>query len=147
MPTPCPGCSKLCSLENGEPEVNDVEIGDGSITASVRLVRNSSCCDQEMKEYNYELNLDISKELKAHEDKYHNGVPQTYSVEEDSCDVDESGGNRYAKNMIGVTLSVDVTCDGEHDDDDADGLDTLKKNVGNYSLEDKTNAGSFDELN
>jgi hypothetical protein len=150
MPSPCPGCNKLCSLENADPEVNDLEINDGVITASVRLARTSACCSEEMKEYTYEMELGITADIEAHEDKYHKAQDaegnesteaQEYEVDEDGCDVDESGGSRYAKNMISVTLNCTVMCMGEHEKDPA-GQDV----VGSYTLTDSINAGSFDEL-
>lgn len=53
-----------------------------------------------------------------------------------------SGGSRYAKNMISVTLNCTVTCQGEH----IKRVESAEEVVGEYSLTDATNAGSFEEL-
>lgn len=157
MPSPCPNCNKMCSLENGEPEViNTVEISDGIITASIRVARQSACCSEDMKEYTYECSLDVTSAITDHEEKFHNSVSQEYDVDEGDCEVNESGGGRYAKNMICVCLSVDVTCQGEHVDtvetSVLDGREVTTQlaaevaNVGTFELIDETNAGSFEEL-
>jgi hypothetical protein len=154
MPSPCPSCNKLCSLENGEPEVENLELTDGELTASIRLVRQSACCSEDMKEYTYEPNLNIQSEILAHLKKFHkelfdgdNEAPRDgvelpeFEASENGCDVDESGGGRYAKNIISISLNVDVICQSDiHDSEKADAV------VGSFGLTDSTNAGSFDEL-
>ena len=95
MPSPCPSCSKLCSLETAEPEVNDLEMdADGQVSASARVARTSACCGEEMKEFTYELTDDRSADLTKHEQEFHNGEKQEYTIDEDSSEVDESGGSR-----------------------------------------------------
>lgn len=49
----CPGCSKFCSLETQEPEVNAVDIidftdGVADVQYDIRLVRSSECCSEEI---------------------------------------------------------------------------------------------------
>lgn len=62
----CPGCQKFASLELQEPEPeSDPEIDgeSGIVTCEVRIVRNSACCGEEMKEATLELEADVSNEL------------------------------------------------------------------------------------
>ncbi len=145
MPSPCPSCSKLCSLETAEPEVNDLEMdADGQVSASARVARTSACCGEEMKEFTYELTDDRSADLTKHEQEFHNGEKQEYTIDEDSSEVDESGGSRYAKNMIKCVIQYDISCDACTSSEDKETKE--RGHIGNFTMEDSTNAGSFEEL-
>ena len=126
MPTPCPGCNKLASLETQEPELENSGLSGGTITAEFHVVRQSACCGEDMKEYTFELEQDVTDQLEAHlKSKEH--LKANEGQEDSVDDVDweleitdeentESGGNRYRKNMLGVTANFTVkclTCSGE----------------------------------
>jgi hypothetical protein len=100
----CPACNKFAGLDTNEPEVNFVDIDDGGhVTADVRLVRVSSCCNEEMKEATFTLEADVDV-------TQHQGEGHELTAEEGSVDVIEEGGHRYAKSYHGVQLTVNVTC-------------------------------------
>ena len=62
----CPGYNKFAPLETAEPEV-EVEISQDKngtlVSATVRIVRNSECCGEEMKEANFEPSAEVDAEL------------------------------------------------------------------------------------
>jgi hypothetical protein len=142
MPNLCPSCHKFCSLENADPDVNDLSVSDDgtSVTAEVRAVRTSACCGDEIKEFNFSLEDDRSTEIEEHQAKFHEGQDQTYEIEEDSASMDEGGGSRYAKNMITLTLHYVIKCQGEH-------ADKAEAIVGEFDITDAAAASEFDELN
>lgn len=76
----CPGCQKFASLELQDPEEQsepEIDGSSGEVSCEVRIVRNSACCGEEMKEATLELTADISAELDAFiEDKVHAAQPE-----------------------------------------------------------------------
>jgi hypothetical protein len=49
----CPGCNKLAGYDGVEVEVQGTEVGeDGLVAVEIRLVAQSRCCGEEIKEYN-----------------------------------------------------------------------------------------------
>ena len=110
----CPSCNKFAALEMQEPEVNDLEISmfdaeedatelSGGVTYSVRICRNSECCGDEMKEGNFDGEIDLTVEG-------HTGEDCDLSVEEDGIEALEEGGGRYAKSYFGFELTGRVSC-------------------------------------
>lgn len=107
----CPGCNKFPSLESEAEVDQDLELNDGTISGSVRVVRRSACCGEEIKELVYELEEDITEKLEGHlEDGDHE-----LELDAEDPEVDESGGGRYAKNMIQVTVNYTVKCSCQKD--------------------------------
>ncbi len=99
----CPGCERFTSLETGEPEVSDLRVDDGSVMATVRVVRNCADCGLEMKEAEFEVEEPLGHvEPADHEHEF--------EAEENGVEATESGGGRYKKNMVGFSLGVVVTC-------------------------------------
>ena len=148
MATICDCTGKFVSLETGEPEEQSAELSEGTINIEVRLTRNCAECGAEKKETTFELTTDISTQIQDHNLKFHAGILDEVAVNtpdaelpELSLDVDydstESGGGRYAKNMIGVTANYTVTCD------DCKGGDAV---VAIGTLEDYIAASGFEEL-
>lgn len=144
----CQNCNKFSALEFQEPELEsfdvalelDPESGDLEVvaTASVRLVRTSECCGDEMKTADLELEeqLVISRvEIADHLDEV-DGVWSWKAGHEATSDNDdpeqlEEGGGRYAKSYFGAQVSYRVTCNG--------------KNVHEGCMADKVAASSMDE--
>lgn len=102
----CESCAKFVSLENGDPEVNDLDITSEQVTCNVRLVRTCADCSGEMKE----ANLDLEDTIDHPEIPKGEGDKHEFDVEEDGAEVNESGGGRYKKNMIGVEVSYKAKC-------------------------------------
>lgn len=137
----CPSCNKFAGLEMQDPEVEGVDIdADGNITAEVRIVRNSACCGEGMKEYTFsmETSFDDNEPVSAHKGEGHE-----LSAEEDGVDMIEEGGGRYAKSYYGASLTVRVTCTcGKLGELDKDG-----KGQGiTVELSDKVAASEMEEM-
>ena len=159
MPRPCSSCNKLASLEIGEPEIqSDVELSNSSLTAEVRVVKTSACCGEEMKEYTFTLEEDISSALEDHQNAKHTvEVPEgeeepEVEVNDDDFSVDAGDPEatersqthdrhgkpiksfRYRRSYTGVEVPVTVTCQ------------KCNEVVWDGVLKDETENSSFDEI-
>lgn len=116
----CPSCNLFCSLENEEPEVVSFDVSDGSVEAEVRLVRSSSCCGDEIKEYSYQIDESFDHacdpcekcepcEEDTDECERFDEAPE-YEGDEPEFQADESGGHRYKANVISVSGTAEITC-------------------------------------
>jgi len=116
-----------------DPEVNDLSMDGGNVTAEVRIVRNSACCNDEMKEYNFSTEVEIPEEIQQKMDAIQEKDPDAeFTVEEGGIDQLEEGGHRYKKSYYGFTLTARIM----HDKDE----------LGTVELSDKIEASSMDEL-
>jgi sporulation protein YlmC with PRC-barrel domain len=115
-----------------DPEVNDVTLNDERDTVSVeiRIVRVSSCCNDEMKEYTFSTEVEIPAEIV--EKMKDIPVSDDVTAQDDGCDQLEEGGGRYAKSYYGYTMQVGVY----------HGSDKL----GTFEVTDKVAASEMDEL-
>jgi len=142
MATPCPNCNKFPTLENGDPEVENLDVnwdGEGgfSVTGSVRLTRTCSDCSEAMKELND--NLEDSVSLKGFDWKKGNKPFEpdiemvkkelnegggSVSIESGDGSVNEMGGGRYKKNMIEAVIpyTITISLPGDPGDDEVEGL-------------------------
>jgi hypothetical protein len=134
----CPSCNKFAGLELQDPEVNSVEFDaeNKSVAVDVRIVRNSSCCGDEMKEYTFNTDAELPAEIAKKMDELAlanpDGSSDDFEAEEDGCDQLEEGGGRYAKSYYGYTLNVKVTHKGDE--------------IGKFEVTDKVAASGMDEL-
>jgi|SRR5580765_202693 hypothetical protein len=129
----CPSCNKFAGLELQDPEVNSVELNDKTISVEVRIVRNSSCCNDEMKEYTFNVDHEIDGDLEAKMDAILKDDPNAeFDVEDNGAEQVEEGGSRYAKSYYGFTMTVPV----KHGDD----------TLGEVTIADKVAASGMDEL-
>lgn len=130
----CPSCNKFAGLESQDPEVDEeFDAESGQVTASARLVRNSSCCGDEMKEASFEFEEAMPEEIvQAHQGEGH-------ELEADfSSEAIEEGGGRYAKSYFGVQIDVTVRCSCQKQEDDP---------LWNHQFSDKVSASEMEELN
>lgn len=131
----CPSCNKFAGLEMNDPEVNDLslDLEGRSISCEVRIVRVSTCCSDEMKEYTFNNDCDFTDEQRAVVDAILAKAPDAeIDVEEGSIEQLEEGGGRYAKSYYGYSLTANITHDGA--------------TLFSIELTDKINAASMDEL-
>jgi hypothetical protein len=129
----CPSCNKFAGLEMNDPEVNSLDLNDRTIEAEVRIVRVSTCCNDEMKEYTFNTEMELPDEIADKMTAIQKDDPDaTFDVEEGSLDQVEEGGGRYAKSYYGYTLTVSV----KHGDVE----------LGTVELTDKCAASEMDEL-
>ena len=132
----CSDCAKFVSMENGEPEVNEItatyDAASTSVTvlASLRHTRNCVECSNELKSLDIEIeeSFDITesepyKALTPEQkvqmlDALEANDGGEVSIEETGTESEESGGNRYKKNLITVTLRYDVVLTNGKEDNE-----------------------------
>jgi hypothetical protein len=97
-----------------EPEVNSVELNADdldsvNVSFDVRIVRNSECCGDEMKEYTFSGDEDVPDEIvqKMREAKTANSDVE-FEAQDAGVETLEEGGSRYKKSYYGFALTVDV---------------------------------------
>lgn len=133
----CPDCSKFVGLEEGEPEVDDLDVGaDGVVTASVRIVRTCAECGTELKEATFDLESQPLEEdvLKAHEGEGHELTAEETGSEMTSRSDGKPGTpSRYRKSFYGAKVEYKITCS-------CGGLEE------EGSFEDEVQASGMDEL-
>lgn len=144
MPRQCSSCNKMASLESvAELEDGPDVSADGSVTATVRVVRTSACCGDEMKEMRFELEGAIETDdsvLTCVDDAEHeweedgSGEPD---VTEGTQTVDRKGKPikkmRYQATLIGCELEVNAKC-------------AVCGAAGTVTLRDEAKAGEFEEI-
>jgi hypothetical protein len=150
----CPDCNKFVSLELGEEPEAELEVSEGVVSGSVRLVRNCADCNTELKEATFEVEVEMpamiahaemhAKEREEKESARKLKVEQgeevvddedeeyEQEVEIDECEATEEGGGRY-KNGVNVAFTVKCSC----------GKDGCEE-TGNF--EDKIAASHMDEM-
>lgn len=117
----CPSCRKLAGLEEPEVEDSGIDVSDTEATITVTLVRNSTCCGDEIKRADLEATIDLSGQ---HECPNADIVGRTVYINGSQEEIVEgfegetepelepyiSGGGRYAASYVGATGSFTVTC-------------------------------------
>jgi hypothetical protein len=58
----CPSCNKFAPNELGEPEL-ELDVESGIVTGSCRIVITSGCCGDELKEANFDVEIDLAAEF------------------------------------------------------------------------------------
>lgn len=114
MAAQCPGCQKFCGLETDEDPDVELDLTGRTVVANIRLVRYSSCCNEEMKEANMEPEQEIDVEqLAGHVDEEGEALEDhDLEVEETSKEITErtEGKGRGTRTFHGVTVSFSITC-------------------------------------
>jgi hypothetical protein len=150
----CPGCNKFAAQSaDSEPELElEVDEATGSVTGSARIVITSECCDEELKESVFDVEVDLEDAFKACVEA-REGDPDVEGSEEDhefgivseSAETTERYEQRQIvrkdgtvvplktkKHFYGVHLDVEVKCS------------CSVSATGTY--EDEVPAGEMDEL-
>lgn len=110
----CPSCNKFCGLEMQDPEVNGVDFDASdldsiTLTAEVRIIRNSECCGDEVKEYNFSAEADLDADLIEKMKAVKLANPDVeFEATEGEAEIVEEGGGRYKKSYFGFRLEVAV---------------------------------------
>ena len=102
----CPDCNRFVSVEMAEPEL-DLELGDGEVTGSVRLVQTCADCGTELAE----ANLDVAQSFEFEHDQDGCDGDLLLSDEEVESDDRYEGQGRYAKHFYGANITATVSCD------------------------------------
>ena len=108
----CPSCNKFAALEMQDPEMENLEINGTIVSCSVRIVRSSECCGDEIKEATLEMEEEIDPStFEGHLDDKHEPLEgHELEVEEKSVDQLEEGGGRYKKSYFGAEVTYSVSC-------------------------------------
>jgi hypothetical protein len=112
MASRCPSCNKFASLELQEvdgPESEELDTESGIITVEVKVVVASACCGDEMKEYNAELDSDVSAAIDAYIDA--TLEEEGLDLGDDDPDLAEEAERRATELREGLTLEVAVSCE------------------------------------
>lgn len=139
MARQCPSCSKLCGLEMQEPEVNEVSLDEESqsVTVDVRIVRNSACCGDEMKEATFNTDTDLPNDIVAKMEAIKKANPDAeFEAQEAGVTELEEGGSRYKKSYFGFSLTVAIVAN----------VDGKEEGLGTVEVTDKIEASGMDEL-
>lgn len=107
----CPSCEKFTGLDLQDPEVDDIDITENTVTASVRIVRCCAECGDELKESMLDMEATLEKgDESGFNPAEHVGDKHELSVDEEGVDQIEEGGGRYAKSYFGAEISFSVHC-------------------------------------
>lgn len=108
----CNDCNKLCSVEQGEPEIfsDETREEDGSmyVTAEVRLVLTSGCCGSEVAEANLELS-ELEIDLTHEHDKAKGAQEFDVDLSAEATDRYEGKG-RGQRHFYGATVEATAKC-------------------------------------
>ncbi len=161
----CPDCNKFVSLECGDEPEAELEVSDGVVTGTVRLVRNCAECGTELKEASFDVEVEIPA-MVAHAEMHKREAEERakarkakeeaqaaeggedaedaddeedeefeQEVEVDTSEATEEGGGRYKKSYFGVNVGFTVKCSCGKEGSEEIG-----------TFEDKVAASEMDEL-
>lgn len=115
----CPSCNKFVAFEESDPEVDLEDNADlGTVNGTVRIVNACAECGEELKEANFDIDVDVSEFVNAHTDKDDEGTHEI-SIEEGGFERDQrsEGKGRGAKTFYGASGSIRLSCKcGENQD-------------------------------
>ena len=138
----CPDCNKFVGYDEAEPEVNSLEINGTTITGEVRVTLNCAECGTELRESNFEPEIELEfvglnpEELTKHFDD--EGLPREgheVDVEGDAEFMSRTEGKgRGTKTFYGYNLNYTVTCSCQ------------EEAIHSGSMDDYCQASSFEDL-
>jgi hypothetical protein len=97
-----------------DPEVNSVDFDASdleniTLSVDVRILRNSECCGDEIKEYTFNQDADLDDELVEKMKALRVTNPDLdFEANEGSVEPLEESGGRYKKSYFGFNLSVEI---------------------------------------
>jgi hypothetical protein len=109
----CRSCSKLVGLETNEPEIENEDLSEGNISVEVRLVRACADCSDEMKEYRFELEEDVSEKIEEHNKEKHGTKECSNCDGAGTEDCTKCGATGSITDEETATDSVCDECDGQ----------------------------------
>lgn len=114
----CPDCNKFVSTDSSsDPEVSDLEIADGVITGSVRILNTCADCSTELTEATFDLTIDVSGDIASHSEE-----PGTHQFEVAEASAERTDRRethdrrnrvipvRFQKTFYGARVGVDLSC-------------------------------------
>ena len=156
----CPDCQKFVSFEEQDPDVESVDLNDGTVTADVRIVNACAECSTELTEASFSMETtvalaadtdktvpeEITDLLAAHKcEKKDKDDEPSFSTEDESSERTQRQGyfkggkfvpkyGRYGKSFYGASIEVSIKC--EHCDEV----------VAHATLNDEVQASGMDSL-
>jgi|SRR5581483_9271246 len=108
----CPNCNKFPAFDIQEPE-EDLQVEAGHVTGTVRLVLDTQCCGDEAKETTFDVDVDLSSDIK---DAFVAAGVESPDLDDLSSDV----------------FSFDVEADGKEGDERMENKTRTGKPITNY---------------
>lgn len=102
----CNSCSKFVSQDAGDLEA-DISWADDHLTGTVRIVQCCAECSQELKEYTFDVDVEVAV-CDDPEGEGHSTEVNYEGLENDSR---SEGKGRYTKTFYGFSGEVEVYCD------------------------------------
>lgn len=113
----CNECSKFVSFEEGDPEI-DLSLEDDTkpvVTGTARIVLNCGECSTELKEANFDVEIDLSELFNSDGDKADWSfelVSQEGTMTDRMETTDKNGkpikNPRFMRHMYGIDIGVDI---------------------------------------
>ena len=102
----CPDCNKFVSIEMAEPEL-ELELGEGEVTGTVRLVQTCADCGTELAEANPDIYEPFDFEHKSDD------CDGKLILEDESAENDDKyeGKGRYAKHFYSANITATIRCE------------------------------------
>ena len=113
----CPSCHRFVSFDDStEPEAN-LELEGDIITGTIRIVLTCEECGNELKEYTFDVEVDVSEFTAAHEMAGDHDPAFEFTslmMETRRQDRDPRTGKsiptRYQKTFYGYTMEIEINC-------------------------------------
>lgn len=124
----CPDCNKFVSYDEQEPEL-DVQLDGATIEGTCRVVLPCAECGGELKEYTFDISVDVESEHTCPAEEPEEGWPedeeqfelisenadflsdlQTEYWDRKAKKMRPIKNYRYARTYYGATLTFDVKC-------------------------------------
>ncbi len=127
----CPDCNKFVSYDEPQAEISQVAVSGTEIQADIRVVLNCQDCGTELKDNEFNTQVEIEHECKPVEQREEEWKPDTDYKPDDSekFEVENEGdpegsgrveskdrhgkpikNSRYMKTFYGYTLEVGMKC-------------------------------------
>jgi hypothetical protein len=106
----CTTCNKFRGQDtSNEPEV-DLDVDDeGVVIGTVRVVNSCDDCGEEMRGADFDVEIDLSDAVTAHEGACHRGG-EDFGLTIESEDVERTERRFRGRQYYGFSLSVTVKC-------------------------------------
>lgn len=107
----CPSCNKFVAYEEVDPEVELSVDNEGHVTGSVRIVNSCAYCGEELKEANFDV--DIDAHVGANDASFDKHKGHELGVDSDEIDRTSrvEGKGRGAKTFYGASVGIVVNCE------------------------------------
>ena len=120
----CDQCNKFVSYDDGQEPEAELDLDDGQVTGTVRVVLPCAECGQELKEGTFDVDVDIREDLEKHNREKHadkiskdeqgNELIEVdnFEVEMNGCEMKTrtKGKGRWTETFYGHSTEFCVNC-------------------------------------